>query len=359
MFSRLVALSLVAVFLISPGCSARESSRARALVREAVATLARETLEADRVDWPALESRMLARLPPDASLDDARKSINEAVAALGDRHARFTPPSLPARSSPAPPSEASAAAADAAQPAASPVVTRRVPDLPEGAMLDTHVAYVVAPGCAAPSVDGLRIYARAAVDLIETLHKQQPRGWIIDLRLNSGGNIWPMLLGFRPLLRNGVVSTMIGGPRSDAFGVNADAAWMGTTEGPAPQLTWGEVPTGHTAIIDAPVAVLIDRWTMSSGEGLAIAFRVRPVVRFFGGSTSGLTTVTNSYRLSDGSTLLLPVAQMGDADGRPVYGAIAPDQLVEMGDWPASDDAASRAAAAWILAQALSNDAPR
>jgi C-terminal processing protease CtpA/Prc len=224
-------------------------------------------------------------------------------------------------------------------------------------MLDARIAYVIAPGCAAPSVDGLRTYASAAAELISTLNKQQPRGWIIDLRLNSGGNIWPMLLGFRPLLRDGVVSTMIRGPHLNAaFGVNADNAWMGSPEAPSPQLTWGDDPRPPSNIIDAPVAVLIDRWTMSSGEGLAIAFCVRPVVRFFGGSTSGLTTVTNSYPLSDGSTLLLPVAQMGDAEGHAVSGAIAPDQLVEMGDWPSSDDAASRAAATWILAQAPATD---
>ena len=42
-----------------------------------------------------------------------------------------------------------------------------------------------------------------------------------------------------------------------------------------------------------PVAVLIDRDTGSSGEGIAIAFRSRPDTRFFGESTYGAATSTS------------------------------------------------------------------
>lgn len=349
---RFIVISACAALAAGSARGHLDQPTARDLVREAVATLSREALGAERVDWAALEAKLVAKLPTDATPAQARALIGEAVAALNDRHARYAPPPEPA---PAPPPKANTSDAVPA-PAAAPV--RSIPALPEGRMLGGGVAYIVAPGCNAPDVDGLRRYARAAADVVARLHKERPRGWIIDLRLNGGGNIWPMLLGFRPLLRDGVVSTMVrGGTVQSSFGVDGERAWMGSLAAPSTQLAWGAGEPPAPAPIDAPVAVLLGPWTMSSGEGLAIALRVRPRVRFFGEATGGLTTVTNGYPLADGSLLILPVASMGDAQGRAVDGALTPDEPVALGDWPTADDAAARAAAAWISGAALPADA--
>jgi len=73
----------------------------------------------------------------------------------------------------------------------------------EGRMLelnDLNIAYLVVPHFSPEDdVDGVQFETRLQ-QLIAALDQQHPRGWIIDLRGNGGGNIWPMLAGLGPLL---------------------------------------------------------------------------------------------------------------------------------------------------------------
>lgn len=64
-----------------------------------------------------------------------------------------------------------------------------------------------------------------------------------------------------------------------------------------------------------PVAVLISKSTASAGEAVAIAFKGRPNVRFFGQRTTGLTTANDVFAISDGSGLFLAVMNYADRDG--------------------------------------------
>jgi hypothetical protein len=63
-------------------------------------------------------------------------------------------------------------------------------------------ALIVFPQCGNAfdgSQSGLR-FATRIHEIIDQLHKKHPCGWIIDLRGNVGGNMWPMLAGAGPLL---------------------------------------------------------------------------------------------------------------------------------------------------------------
>jgi len=52
----------------------------------------------------------------------------------------------------------------------------------------------------------LRSYLQTYLKLITmTLQEMNPAGWIIDLRGNSGGNMYPMLAGLSSLLGEGVL----------------------------------------------------------------------------------------------------------------------------------------------------------
>ncbi|MBL8990978.1 MAG: S41 family peptidase, partial [Phycisphaerae bacterium] len=231
---------------------------------------------------------------------------------------------------------------------------RRIPDTPEGNLLDGRVAYLLIPGCPNGDADQLRRWARALNDRVHTLGRQNPVGWIIDLRLNGGGNVWPMLLGLRGILLDGVCMTSLESASvTSRFGVSAThGAWIDWGSGPQTQLDWAADPPAESTVPGrGTVAVLLGPWTMSSGEALAIALRSAGA-RTFGEPTAGLTTVTNMFPLSDGSTLILPVSRMGDAGGRPVHGRLTPDQLERFGDWPTPDDEAARAAAAWVTSRA-------
>jgi C-terminal processing protease CtpA/Prc len=207
----------------------------------------------------------------------------------------------------------------------------------------------------------LQEYARAARRLIAEFRERPPRGWIIDLRLNGGGTVWPMLLGLQPLLGNGPQMTSVNnGMITATFGLSGKEAWIDGGGQKLISLRMADddalpepvnAQSSTNALQPPHVAVLLGPWTMSSGESLAIALRGSVKnARTFGEPTAGLTTVTQMYTLSDGSTLILPVALMADKDGHAVHGAITPDELVSFNDWPTDDDAVVKAARKWMNA---------
>ncbi len=358
-------------------------SGAPALLREAITLIATHALGGERHDWAAVERELRAGLDPGLPQRAAHEAIGAAVARLGDAHARFIPFAAPSPGDEpeqravdhAPQADEPPPQADEPAPATGPAAPA-IPLTPQGRVLDDGLAYLVVPGCHAPDAQGLRAWARAAHDEVSRLAALAPRGWLIDLRLNGGGNLWPMLLGLEPLLGQGVLMTMVGdGPRDgegvdtgriqSRFGVGSHngstAAWIDWGGERHAQLDWaGQPPAAPAVPLDGRddshrnggsgprVAVLLGPWTMSSGEALALCLLSRAGVRSFGEPTAGLTTVTQDYALSDGSMLILPVSRMGDAHGRALEGPLEPMVRAAFDSWPDADDAAARAARAWL-----------
>lgn len=140
------------------------------------------------------------------------------------------------------------------------------------------------------------------------------KGWIVDLRGNSGGNMWPMLAGLHSLLGSGRIGSFQDrhGKISTWSIPKASAAGSGSPE-----------------IDHAPVAVLVDEHTASSGEAVAVAFHGRDDTRLFGRPTAGLSTGNTSFTLCDGSILMLTTTRFVDRNGSVFGEKIIPDVVIE------------------------------
>lgn len=180
-------------------------------------------------------------------------------------------------------------------------------------------------------------------------------GYVVDLRGNQGGNVWPMLVGLSPLLGDGPQ-----GVERDASG--RDLAYAELREGAAVVLEgeyagmaaaraegWRPLP----GLTEAPVAVLIDDAVASSGEGVAVAFSGRPSTRFFGERTFGVASSNTGVTLSDGVNLVVTTGMMVDRLGRIHPEGISPDETVAHGPGDPADpeDAVVEAAADWLADQ--------
>ncbi len=102
---------------------------------------------------------------------------------------------------------------------------------------------------------------------------------------------------------------------------------------------------------DTPnVAVLIDGGTGSSGEAIAIAFRGRPHTRFFGEHTEGVSTVNETFALSDGASMWLTIGVGADRSGKQYLDGFAPDEVIHYGDKivPDDKDPVLQAALKWL-----------
>jgi Peptidase family S41 len=146
------------------------------------------------------------------------------------------------------------------------------------------------------------------------------RGWIVDLRGNTGGNMWPMLAGVAPILGEGICGYFV-----DADG--NESSW-GVLNGSAVSGNFSvtSISNPYTLLSQNPkVAVLLDNAVSSSGEMIAIAFAGRAKTRSFGYSTCGMSTANTPFVLSDNATLFLTTHNVADRTKK-IYGIpINPD----------------------------------
>ncbi|WP_272947792.1 S41 family peptidase [Xanthomonas campestris] len=155
-------------------------------------------------------------------------------------------------------------------------------------------------------------------------------GWIIDLRQNSGGTMWPMLNGLQPLLGDHVLG----------YFVNADGEQTPWRAKAAPPMSGV-----RAAQTDRPVAVLIGPNTASAGEMVAITFRGRPATRSFGQPSAGQTTSNRTVDLPGGGVLAVASSTTQDRNAQRLDGALQPDVVLD----PQAD--AIDAAAQWLRTQ--------
>jgi carboxyl-terminal processing protease len=199
------------------------------------------------------------------------------------------------------------------------------------------LGYVDVPGV----VGGGGTFDEDAVAAIRTADGRPRCGWVVDLRRNVGGNMWPMLHAVRPILGEATPGYFVSSGAREEFSYRYG-------KGPG-----ANAPAYQLKRRDPPVAVLTSRLTVSSGEALTIAFRGRPSTRSFGEPTAGLPTSNQSIPLVDGAVLVVTTAQESDRTGQVYEGRIPPDQDVDI-DWTriaSDDDPVLRAATAWLRQQ--------
>lgn len=165
---------------------------------------------------------------------------------------------------------------------------------------------------------------RFAQNLQATIRNQDTptlKGWVVDLRGNGGGNMWPMLAGVGPILGEGIAGHFIDPENRIQSWSYRNGRALGE------QTAIVTIPEPYSLIKPNPkVAVLIDNGTASSGEALAISFKGRPSTRFFGASTCGLSTANSGFTLSDGAQLWLTVSVMADRNQNRFGKAVDPDE---------------------------------
>ncbi len=196
--------------------------------------------------------------------------------------------------------------------------------LPEGIMIQERFAYLNIPMFASGDPAVVSAYATQLQDMIRQLDAGQPCAWVVDLRNNSGGNMWAMLAGLGPLLGEGTLGAF-------DYGNGVTETWVYTDgsifEG-GEEITRVTSPVYQIDAQEAPVAVLTGWDTLSSGEAVAVAFRGRPETRSFGQPTGGYATAIELFPLEDGALLGITTALFADRDGILYTGPVIPDEVV-------------------------------
>lgn len=163
-------------------------------------------------------------------------------------------------------------------------------------------------------------------------------GWVVDLRGNTGGTMYPMLSGVSALLPDGPALTFRDRDGRTAAQVTVQADGAGLS---------GRTTTrvDQCLKVDGPVAVLQDERTASSGEVVLAAFRGLDHVATFGTPSAGYTSANTPYRLYDGAQLVVTESIYVDRDGTPL------DEQPLPADHPGPAADAPAAARTWLADQ--------
>lgn len=174
-----------------------------------------------------------------------------------------------------------------------------------GKILNKKYAYLSLEGFS--GVDSLSSdrYCDSLQRMVVQLYRLKPAGWIIDLRFNSGGWIYPMIAGLGPILGKGVKAREY------------------TSEGTIVEYYYAKNDDEYIKLSNEilifektlPVAVLIGKQTGSAGELLALCFRGNPKTTLIGEPTFGVSTGLKGFFMPDSLQIAVTNSILADRNG--------------------------------------------
>jgi C-terminal processing protease CtpA/Prc len=297
------------------------AAEARKELDAAITIVKSRSLWRDTVTWSKVEPEVRAVAAGAENVADVYPAIRLLLSRLGDHHSFLMKPQ--------------GAQSFRAGGAENPRAVVRAERL--------GIGYVSVPGYSGTDPAAAIAFAQSMQDSIASAIANGAGRcrWIVDLREDVGGNMWPMLGGLRPFLGDAGLGSF----------VNAEASqplWHAGDQVNVP-------PTPALAGLESSyVAVLTGPRTASSGEAVAISFRGRPRTRSFGLPTAGLSTANDGQLLPDGAMMLLTVAVEADRTGKRYGGKLDPDEEIAANNPRVVGDPQMTRAIEWLTSQRCS-----
>jgi carboxyl-terminal processing protease len=308
------------ILLFQNTIHAQQPDSVRIFVDSALNIMQRHSMYAQNVNWQTVRDSAHLLANDATTYPDAAPALKYAFNQLQDKHGWLVLNDTDYHNPAFPPDTGhlTPALKNAALNFGGKVFSRRI----------QNYAYLNIPYFGGQSGAQMNAFAQRIQDSLCKAVTPAVKGIIIDLRLNGGGNVIPMLIGVSNVLGNGVVAQSHGG----------DGNITGRTV-----IENYSVTVLDTIVIrlqkacgdftKLPVAVLIGPMTGSSGESVAIAFSTRPKTLLLGEETAGFTT-SNSGFLLPGTNNGIVIGEdfMTDKNGKEYRNGVPPQFAVDGGD---------------------------
>jgi hypothetical protein len=291
--------------------------KANCLLDEALVFMQKNYYKRENISWDSLAVLAKARLNNSGNCDDAYATITWCFRQINESHSFIMPAE-----------KAAIYNNDTAAIAMRPELTDLVGEI-KGEVLSDSIAYLTVPWVSTTDPVICTRIADSLQQLIARLDAGNVTKWIIDLRTNTGGNCWPMLAGIGPLLGDGTCGYFVSDNEQIPIAYRDGAAFQGKHIRCQVSKKGYHIRSGWKSIV-----ILTGQQTVSAGEIVALAFKGKEQVHFYGEPTAGMTTANATYTLSDHSMLVLTVCREADFTGRICEGSIIPDKIIN----PNSDD---------------------
>lgn len=258
-------LGILAILVVASCSLFDNQSTPEGYVRHCVRLLDSQALYADTPEWQQTKKDVLAEAKQFSGMDETHEAVSRAAAVAGGKHSRLAAP-------------------------VSDTTTYRE-DVPQTRILEGEIAHIVLPAHSGVKVSD-SLYTHTVLDFL--LANPDVKGVVLDLRDNTGGNMYPMIAAVSPLLPDGIILRFKSRKRTTPITLEYV---MGNA-----RLNPGGMDKFPSS---TPVAILTNEWTASSGEATLLCFRGLDNVRTFGLPTAGYASANIPYPLVDGYQLVV------------------------------------------------------
>lgn len=258
--------------------------------------LEQKSVRTKHINWNTFRQEVMEKAKDATSIKGAYPAIIYAIEKLNDHHSYFKP--------------ADTTSAD--------ITNNPLPVLPNE-RTPYDIGYIRLSFCIGNEAQQ-QAYISAVQNSIKQQCRQNLKGWVIDLRGNFGGNMWPMLLAVEPFIGNDTAGYFIdAGQHAEAWILRNGKAYIDDV------LVCENLHTEKLETKGQYIAILTDSATASSGEAMAVAFRQRKNVRSFGTPTFGVSTGCVAHILPDGAVINLAESVFADRNRTPYGSKVIPD----------------------------------
>ncbi len=285
-------IQIFIALLILSSCEGQEKD----IIYDPIVLKAKETsLYSDRVNWEEVNATFIELTEGKENIEDLKNGLQYLINSLGDKHGKF----LSAKDNSIIVSyNGEISGKDNRNSEFINTVINDISAKFSYQLLETGIGYLkivgIGPGDVKEQADFIR---KGLIDLKASGVDK----WIVDLRFNGGGNIDPMLSGLAPLIGKGFI----------AGAINKENEIREFTIEEGQFYNYGrlvcEMDNTPKITPDEKVAVLLSRYTISSGELVAVAFKGRINTLFIGEETAGYTTGNGYDKVND--ELILAISQ--------------------------------------------------
>lgn len=304
---RYIYTSFFLIFIISCSDSQKTTETPKEYLEEVFKIVEEHSIRRDSVDFNEIKRNAYAKLKNADSIENCYPIVKSILKDLGDSHSFFMPKE-----------QVEKWQTTSKTSSINEIITFN------SKLLNQNIGYIHMKGFGSGDSISIQQYADSLQNQIKSIDNENLKGWIIDLRENTGGNCWPMLTGLGPLLGNGICGYFIDNKQTKSSWFYHDG------ESGIDSITIAKLSVQHYELINNsnPVAVLTGWRTASSGEVVVTAFHNKNNTRSFGARTRGLSTGNANYSLSDGSMILLTTSIYADRLGNVFGKEIKPSEEI-------------------------------
>jgi hypothetical protein len=195
-------------------------------------------------------------------------------------------------------------------------------------VLEKKFVYLSIPFFGGQSSKAMNEFAQQIQDSLCKAISSATKGIIIDLRLNGGGNMYPMIVGVSNLLPDGKLTEF----------VTSNGETDGEVELKNHSITLLDtivvsLKKSCTGLEQIPLAILIGPATGSAGEQLAIVLSTRNKTVLIGENTAGYVTGNNGFLLpGNDNGIVIGESYTKDKNGKVYLDDVTPAIKVTGGD---------------------------